>query len=346
MKFKWIAAVLAAGMLLSLAGCRAAGLSGSPKDASPKGDESEPSGLCGLEPVQFHGAQYIRTYGGGDGVTFPSVAVIRSVTELNDYYQKNRDIFDLERRDSVSADSTIGFLDACDAYDEDYFQSEYLVIIVLEEGSGSIRHKVTNVTYRNDRTLSVSIDTVVPEVGTCDMAQWHILLELDRQALVESADQVTLFLDGTPADSVPSATPAEPEMQTSEPPALELLYEGGSVSGVLGARTWNYSLGGDIWMATTTDCPHPLECQNLVKAQTVPGPYTKLSFAVTPDHVTVRCWPARAWGNTETESTPVATDGCTLTLMPGGFLYEVIATWESDGTSAYGTAHYLFCLIL
>lgn len=343
MKKKWIAAVLAMGMLLSLVGCRAAGLGGSLKDASPT--TPEPTSLCDLEAVKLYGVQYIRTNGYQDGAVFPRVVIIRSVAELKDYYQKNRDTFALERRDSVSADSTIGFLDACDAYDEDYFRTGYLIFVLLEEGSGSTRHKVTDVATQPGGTLAVSIDTMTPEVGTCDMAEWHIILELNRQLLVESTDQVKLCLDGKPADSIPSTTPVEPEIQLSEPPALELLYGGGSVPGVLGAHTWSHSIDGDMWTTTTTDCPHPLDCKALVEERSVSGSYGKLSFAVDPDHVTVRCWPVSAWGNTEAESTPVTTDGCTLTLMPGGYLYEIIATWESDGTSAYGTAHYLFCLV-
>ncbi len=334
-------------MLLSLAGCRAAGIDKSPKDASPTGNRAEapePTAPRGSETVKPDGVQYIRTNGGSEGVTFPGVAVIRSVAELNGYYQKNREAFDLERRESVYSDSTIGFLDACDAYDEAYFQSKYLILVLLEEGSGSTRHEVTAVTAQPDGTLAVSIRTIVPEVGTCDMAQWHILLELDRGALVESADQVKLYLDGKPAGSVPSTPPAEPEMQLSAPPTLELLYAGGSVPGVLGAHTWSRRDNGEVWITVTTDCPHPLECKALVEQRIVSDSYAKLSFAVAPDSVTVRCWPVSAWGNTEAESEEVPTDGSAMTLMPGGYLYEVIATWESDGTSAYGTAHYLFCL--
>ena len=39
----------------------------------------------------------------------------------------------------------IGFLDACDKYDNAYFERQNLVLIVLQEGSGSIRHEITDV---------------------------------------------------------------------------------------------------------------------------------------------------------------------------------------------------------
>ncbi|MBQ9920945.1 MAG: hypothetical protein IJO52_02070, partial [Clostridia bacterium] len=64
-------------------------------------------------------AQYIRTDGYHDGVRYPVATVIHSVDELNAYYEANKDKYSLERRtDTIYSDSTIGFLDACDKYDE------------------------------------------------------------------------------------------------------------------------------------------------------------------------------------------------------------------------------------
>ena len=97
-------------------------------------------------------AQYIRKGSGIENENYPSTQVIRSVTELTSY------------------DSTL-------PYDDAFFESHALLLIRLMETSGSIRHLVTDVTG-DDSKLTVSIDRLRPDIGTMDMAAWHILIEL------------------------------------------------------------------------------------------------------------------------------------------------------------------------
>lgn len=131
-------------------------------------------------PTQLaYGVQYIRTDGYAEGAKYPCITVIDSVRELDSYYKSNKNTFDLERKEKVCSDTTIGFLDACDRYDERFFESRYLVLVLLEEGSGSVRHKVTGVEPADDG-IKVKIQRNVPEIGTDDMAQWHIIMEMKR----------------------------------------------------------------------------------------------------------------------------------------------------------------------
>ncbi len=144
-------------------------------------------------------AQYIRTDGYHDGVRYPVVTIIHSVDELNAYYEANKDKYSLERRTgTIYSDSTIGFLDACDKYDEEYFENQILLMVLLEEGSGSIRHKVERVAT-NDDGIAVYITTIVPEVGTEDMAEWHILIEPEAGVFAKASDDITVFIDGRDA---------------------------------------------------------------------------------------------------------------------------------------------------
>ena len=55
--------------------------------------------------------------------------------------------------------------------------------ILLEEGSGSVRHEVRCVVQTGDKNLAICVDRKVPEVGTDDMAQWHILIEMDKNLI-------------------------------------------------------------------------------------------------------------------------------------------------------------------
>ena len=162
------------------------------------------SSLHASGPRSF-AAQYIRTDGYHEEAQYPIVTLIRSASELEAYYDEHKELYDLERRDDPAADSTIGFSDACDRYTDSFFKTHCLVLILLEESSGSNRHKITSVHQDEAGKLNVTINTIVPEVGTCDMAQWHILLE--TTADIENEQAVTLsFQTEAPAASVAAFT--------------------------------------------------------------------------------------------------------------------------------------------
>ncbi len=124
-------------------------------------------------------AQYIRTDGYINGQEYPYYVVIRSVEDLNRYYSQNKDIYDLEKKEKVYADGTIGWLDAIEKYDDEYFKANDIIMMVLEEGSGSNRHEVKSVIKNPDGSFAVDIQRNVPEMGTDDMAEWHIFLEIE-----------------------------------------------------------------------------------------------------------------------------------------------------------------------
>ena len=61
-----------------------------------------------------------------------------------------------------------------------------MVFIILEETSGSVRHEITDVQAHCDeqsisRGLDVAIKRISPEVGSCDMAEWHLFLEIQKE---------------------------------------------------------------------------------------------------------------------------------------------------------------------
>lgn len=149
-------------------------------------------------------AQYIRTDGCHEDVKYPLVKIIRSVDELNAYYEANKEKYSLERGEHPASDYTIGFLDACDKYNEAYFENQILVMVLLEEGSGSNRHKINNVSLVDDAKMMIEIETIVPEVGTCDMAEWHILIEPEAGVTVASEKNITVLVDGVNPLTLPT----------------------------------------------------------------------------------------------------------------------------------------------
>ena len=164
------------------------------------GNEADPiAGAPEPEAYAFD-AQYIRTDGYSDDRSYPYYTVISSRAELEAYYEAYKDIYNLERRENVYSDSTIGFLDACDKYDDAYFERQNLVLIVLQEGSGSIRHEITDVRrHRAENGASdgwdITIKSKAPEVVTDDMAQWHLFLEVQMGDVIKPADK--LWINGT-----------------------------------------------------------------------------------------------------------------------------------------------------
>ena len=159
---------------------------------APPNDGTEEDILLAAPTIDFN-AQYIRTDGYHEDVKYPVVKIIRSVRELSEYYEANKEGYSLGRNDNVYSDTTIGFLDACDKYDDAYFEDHILIMVLLEEGSGSIRHKVQSVHMNADGHCYIYIDRIVPEAGTCDMAEWHILIELETEVDLED---INVFVDG------------------------------------------------------------------------------------------------------------------------------------------------------
>ena len=53
------------------------------------------------------------------------------------------------------------------------------ILVTLTEPSGSVSHTVEDVRMAADGSCEVVIRREVPETGTCDMAAWHILIEVE-----------------------------------------------------------------------------------------------------------------------------------------------------------------------
>ena len=166
-----------------------------PVSASKKeGDE----GVDSKEKFVEFAAQYIRTDGYIDGEKYPKIVWITSVSEIEEYYNANKDKYYLESIENPYSDQTIGFQDAVKKYNDSFFEDHDLLFVILEEGSGSIRHEVTGVkmvpTQDNHLSLQPEIDIITPECGTDDMAEWHIMIELSKENGKSAVESVTPVL--------------------------------------------------------------------------------------------------------------------------------------------------------
>lgn len=149
------------GLTLMFAGC-------SPQDEPPvqKPPAQTPQQLTRLP----FAAQSIRTNGYDDTRRYPIITLVTGADELLAYIDAHKDKYDL-------SDFTI----AAEAYDAAFFEDHCLALVVLEEFSGSVRHEVEDV-KSDDAAVRIQIVRHLPQMGTADMAQWHIVVELPAPA--------------------------------------------------------------------------------------------------------------------------------------------------------------------
>jgi len=145
--------------------------------------ESEETHPPHREEVTFDvlGARYIRTNGYNENFEYPRLIEINSCTELEAYYNYFNGIYSLGHVEKVYSDTTVGFADVMTEYNDEYFLMNKLYLAVLEEGSGSIRHEVGEL-----KGTDLEIKSVSPECCTDDMAEWHIFIEVNRGAEINS----------------------------------------------------------------------------------------------------------------------------------------------------------------
>lgn len=134
--------------------------------------------------------QYVRTNSlgqlGGD-ISYPIITVISSRQELEAYYNRYKASFRLD-----SSENT-GFWKLCEGYDDAFFAEQDLILALVEEGSGSNRHEVHGLGKAEDGTWQILGLRKIPEAGTMDLAQWHILMPISKN-IVTAQDSFSMNL--------------------------------------------------------------------------------------------------------------------------------------------------------
>ncbi len=113
-------------------------------------------------PVKYSfEAQYLRAARSPSGNREPVVNIITSAGEMKKKVQTSYRSEELEK------------------YNDTWFSTHKLMVISLEEGSGSISHGITEL-YSDH----VTINRTIPDTMTADMAVWDIFIELDKNARI------------------------------------------------------------------------------------------------------------------------------------------------------------------
>lgn len=120
-------------------------------------------------------ASYFRTNEQGNAAhSYPSVIVIHSEEEWKRYYDANKGRYQFGR--GMGDNPSFQEIAEGDKYNADYFADKNLVLVVVEATSGSARYEVTGISEDGEIFIGIHM----PSVGTADMAQWHIVIEVSK----------------------------------------------------------------------------------------------------------------------------------------------------------------------
>ena len=96
----------------------------------------------------------------------PGCYLFSDSKSLSDYYLAQKSYSIEEAKQDISR------------YDDEWFKDHQLIVAVIDEGSGSVSHRVLSVTKGIENR--VIIYRFTPSIGTCDMASWRIFIETDK----------------------------------------------------------------------------------------------------------------------------------------------------------------------
>jgi len=141
----------------------------------------------------------------------------------------------------------------------------------------------------------------------------------------------------------------------TEPPELKVICEDTSIKALLRTYSWTYeisdSIGKSRSQSVCADGAHPLDSKKYMTSPLTftatddlseSTPSVTLQFGIASDSITVNCWHTDYFGNSSATSENIPVTGSSFKLKDGDYVYEVVATWDSDKHSFGGTAYYSF----
>lgn len=122
------------------------------------------------------------------------------------------------------------------------------------------------------------------------------------------------------------------QLVLEEPPWLGVVSDEMWHNALRGGYSWTVYLEDGTAEATIADSAYPLDCQELLTCLETTEPTAQLEFQVPPTEIeSVHCWSNDEFGNPTAESEAVEWNSQTISLLPGGHVYEVTARWEGEG---------------
>ena len=143
------------------------------------------------------------------------------------------------------------------------------------------------------------------------------------------------------AETKPYNVPTTAEV-LEEPPALTVTIGKTTIPALQFTYSWRIINADGTITAIEADCAHPLDCEDSFRLFETTETTATLNFTEEPDTIlTVQCWSDAHWSDPYADSEVVDINGNTIELKSGGYIYEIIAQWDTERGYG-GTAHYAF----
>ncbi len=127
------------------------------------------------------------------------------------------------------------------------------------------------------------------------------------------------------------------------PPKLDVISGNVCNSALLGIYSWQCKNNDGTFTNTEADSAHPLECADVLLPFETTETSAFLRFSEEPDKILgVRCWRDEHWSDPSADSESVSVNGNKIEFKAGGYIYEVIAEWNTEKSGYGGIAHYYF----
>ena len=137
--------------------------------------------------------------------------------------------------------------------------------------------------------------------------------------------------------------PSEIVSALEKPPALDVIIENTCNDTLLGTYSWQCKNNDGTFTNMEADSAHPLDCADLLHQIETTETNAFLRFAKEPDTIlSVRCWSDEHWSDPAADSENVSVNGNEIELKAGGYIYEVIAEWDTEKSGYGGIAYYSY----
>lgn len=251
-------------------------------------------------------------------------------------------------------DEVPSFNEVTAKYDKEFFENTTLFLVYIGVGNSTHRFGLDSIGW-DDNSFHIFVEeTTGAEYVDSAMAGWFLTVAVSSES-VASCTEFDAAMGG-----IDLTLPTAPVLRES--PSLVVTTHGSIIEALKGTSSWIYVDDNGDAAAIMGDGNHPLlkkpstPILDLIPTYFSSGDPLGVTFQfgtapneITPDKVTVRCWPEECWGNAkaESEELPVTIENGNVfvQLKDGNYIYEVIAEWENGKRSFSGSVCYSFCTI-
>lgn len=133
---------------------------------------------------------YVRNSLRSDDEVYPSANIFRSLEEWEDFYKEYPD------GAQIVPVNTKELNKVCKQYDEAYFEEHDLIVLMIDETSGSNSLEMKKVYYdKKNGQWQLTVKRHMAKGGSDDMVMWNILVELDAGKVIEEGEEVEVILE-------------------------------------------------------------------------------------------------------------------------------------------------------